>query len=343
MPYLPPPKKAFDYGDLVTGALKLIWRHKYLWFFGLFAGTGTSLGGWNFNYGGNFSGNNVSQEVGDWIHAHLTLIVSLAIAAFVVFVIIWLWAIICQGAVIQTVRDIRQEKKTGFGSAFRRGRESFTRLLLLYLLLLLVFFGIGIIISAVVFLLIFLAATGDAGAAIVGIVTSALGLIALALMVTSFGYLTLCTFWIVLPLLLTLVLTYAIRAAVIDKMRPVEALRQGLRVLRDNLSRSLLLFLMSMGLSIAAVIGVLLALTLAAIPAGLGWLLAYGLDFSVPAIVLASFLSLPALVVAILGAAVSNTYFTVYWTDTYLILTGKEMPENNPAESGSPRLRQAAG
>jgi hypothetical protein len=321
LPYLPPPKKAFDYSELVTGALRLVWRHKYLWFFGLFAGTGTSLGGWNFGYSGNFSNGNTSERITDWIHAHLTLIVTLALAAFTVAVILWLWSIICQGAVIRTVRDIRQGETTSFGSAFRRGRDIFGRLLLFYLLLALIFFGIGIIVTALIVLLVFLAATGDAGAAIVALVTSVLGLMAVGLMISSFGYLFFCTSFIAGPLLLALLLNYAIRALVLENRKPVRALRRGFRVLVDNLSRSLLLFLMSMGLSIAAAIGIIFALTIAAVPAGLGWLLAYGLDFSIPAIIIASLLSVPFPVVAILGAAISNTYFTVYWTDAYLMLT----------------------
>lgn len=326
MPYLPPPKRTFDYGELVTGALRLVWRHKYLWFFGLFAGTGTSLGGWNFNYSSSFSQENIPQKISDWVHAHLTLIISLAIAAAVVGIIIWLWSIFCRGAVIHTVRDIRRGQKTGFGSAFRWGRESFRRLLLLYLLLLLVIFGIGIIVTALVLLLVFLSATGSAGAAIVGVVTSMLALMAIGLMVISFGYLTICTFWIVGPLLLTLLMIFAVRSSILENKSPVKALKRGFRVLVDNLSRGLLLFLMSMGLSIAAVIIFGFAVTITAIPAGIGWLLAYAMDFRIPMVVIASLLSLPVPFVVLLGAAISNSYFTVYWTDAYLMLTEAKDP-----------------
>lgn len=346
MTYRPPARKPFEYGDLITGAFRLVWRHKYMWFFGLFAGTGTSLGSWNFNYSTPDSGSGFASEIGDWVEAHLALVISLVAAAVVLGIILWLWSILCQGAVIRSVRDIRLGDSGGFGRAFRNGRHSFGRLLLFNLFLILIFAGIAIIAGAVITALIFLAASGEAGEVLTGVIATVLTLMLLGILFSSFGYLLVCTVWIVGPLLFTLFMTFAIRAVVLEGLRPVAALRRGLQVLVNNLSRSLLLFLLSVGLTIGAGIVVALVTLVAAIPSGVAWIVAYNVDFSILWIVIASVLALPTLVVLVAVAALSNTYFATYWTDAYLYFTGvvdsfkgqgSNEPHSPPAAYPAPR------
>ena len=81
--YPHPPRDSIDFGKIMSGSWRLVWRHKFLWFFGLFAGGSTSLGGWNCNYssdsgstpGTSFPRSDFDLEIRNWISSHLTLIV----------------------------------------------------------------------------------------------------------------------------------------------------------------------------------------------------------------------------------------------------------------------------
>lgn len=334
MIYKPPPKKPFEYGDLIAGSFRLVWRHKFLWFFGLFAGTGSSIGGWNCNFTSDFS-SEVPGDVSDWVSDHLTLILSLVAAAVLAGILLWLWSILCQGAVIKSVRDIRRGQTIRFGDAFRNGRESFGRLLLFNLFLFILGLGIAVILTAVIVFLIFLAASGETGEIIVGVIGSLFFMAVTVLLIMSFGYLAICTAWIVGPILLTLLIFYSIRAVVLEGLRPVAALKRGLGIMLDNLTRSLLLYLVSVGLSIGAVIAIGFASLLMAIPGAIAWILTINADFPLTGIIISSLLSLPLPVLLVLAASVMNTYFATYWTDIYLIFTreGRDSDTLEPAAS----------
>jgi hypothetical protein len=343
--YKPPPKPRFDYSRLIKDSLSLTWRHKFLWFFGLFAAGNTTYGGWsgNFNFStgnGTGSGHTIDQgrnEVGDWISSHVGLIVAVGLALLAVGILVWLWSIICRGAVIGSVQDIREDKPSGFGSAFRRGRRSFGRLLLFDLLLLAIFMGIGVIVTALMLLIVFMAlALGEAGRIIAISIAGLVVLWLIGILIMTFGYLSCITFGIALVVPLTLIIVYATRAIVLDGERPISALRLGWRLMFETLSRSLLLFLMGAGLGIVANIGTLVAVGVAAVPAIIAWIVTGTGGWAVSGIVLSSILSLLPLLVLILVVAVTNTYFTSFWTIIYLKLTGRE-PEA-PAAPFDPAL-----
>lgn len=327
MTYRPPARKPFEYGELIKGTFRLVWRHKYLWFFGFFVISNT---GFNFRYtysssdttSSDTGSGDIFSEIGDWMNAHLALVLSLVAAAVILGLVIWLWSILCQGAVIRSIRDIRLGEPSSFGQAFRNGKQSFGRLLLFNLFLILLFAGIVIIFLAIVLSLAFLSESGEAGDIVAGVLAAIITLLVVGIMLSSFGYLFICTFWIVGPLLFFMVVIYSMRAVALEGLRPVAALRRGLNVLLENLSRTLLLFLISLGLTIGAGIGIILVIAIAAIPSGVGWIVAYNLDFTVLWVVVASILAVPAFLLLIVVSALSNTYFATYWTDAYLYFTG---------------------
>ncbi|GBE58309.1 hypothetical protein BMS3Abin01_01243 [bacterium BMS3Abin01] len=326
MNYRPPPRESFEYSALISETTRMIWRYKFLWFFGLFAGTGTSLGGWNCSFStGDLpvgEGSGFARATSGWFHAHLALMISLIAAAVFVLLLFWLWSLFCKGAVFESVRDSRGGRPLSFGAAFRHGREHFGRLLLFNLFLLLILAGLVVIIGAIFVLVAFLAASGGAGSIIGGILRAILLLGATGLLLTSFGYLTCISIWIVFPLLLVIVMLYAERAVVLEGLRPTAAIRRGAQILLGNIPQTLLLFLISLGLSIGAGIGVISLTIAAAIPSAISWIVAYNLGFPLVWTVVASVLILPVLLVSITVIAAVNTFFAVYWTDAYLRLSG---------------------
>jgi hypothetical protein len=324
--YPHPPRRSVDFGKLMSGSMGLVWRHKYLWFFGLFAWGSSSLGGWNCNYqadsgspGTTRQPSEFDREVSDWASSHVGLIVSLVILAAAAGIAIWLWSILCRGAVIGTVREIRAGAPTSFGSAFRRGRASFGKLLLFDLFMLLLFICLMVIVTAALLFMIFLA--GIAGTPGV-VLLSLIGLWILTFFGFGMGFLAICTIWFVPWVFLGILLNFAVRAVVLEGERPMAALRSGFGLMKANLTQTLLMFLISVGLSIGASIAMVIIVGVSSIPSVIAWAAAYGAGWPVSLIVAGSALALLPVAALLLAAALMNTYFTTYWTAGYDELSG---------------------
>ncbi len=333
-PYPRPPRLYVDFGKLITDTWRLVWRHKFLWFLGIFAGGGTSMGGSNFNYRSDFgdsrpngsfnTSRDFGKEVSDWINAHLTLLIALAVAILVVALLLWIWSIICRGAIIGSVRDQRAGKTIAFRSALARGKENFWRLLLLDLfILLLTVCAILIIVAIILFIVLLAVMAGTAGR---------VTLIMLFLWLVTFfgfglGYLAVCTIWFLPWFAIGILFNFAARAVVLEEKRPMEAFRRSWRVIMDNLTQTLFMFLISVGLSIGASIAMLLVVGVSAIPAIVAWIVTGASGWAIPGIVIASVLTLLPLAALFTTVGLMNAYFTTYWTIGYSKLAGHEPPD----------------
>jgi len=248
-------------------------------------------------------------------------VIVLAVAAAAILVLLWLWSIICRGAVIGSVRDARQDKPINFKSAFTRGRESFGRLLLFDLFLLLLIISLTVIIAAIVLFIVFMAmAAGEAGS----IILSILGLWLLAFLVFGLGCLACCTIWFVPWIFFGIILNYSTRAVVLEAMRPMAAFRRAWKVMIGNLSQTMLVFLVNLGLSIGAGIAILVAVGLGSVPSIIAWIFAYDQHWPVSLIAIASGLTVIPLTMILLAAAATNTYFSAYWTIAFEKLAGND-------------------
>lgn len=326
--YTPPPRPRFDYTSLIKDSLKIAWRHKYLWFFGLFAyGSTTSFGGYSFNGSSgdvDTRGSSGGTEISNWVEAHVALIIAVVAAVAVIGILLWLWSIVCRAAVIGAVADIREARPAGFKTALAHGRRGFGHLLLLDLLLMVILLGLVIILTAVIAFFVFLAVWGGTGETIVVVLLSVMGLWLLGMVLMTMGCLSCFTIWFVISLAINLIVIYATRAVVLDGVRPMEALRRGWRLLIAMLNRSLLLYLLSTGLGIVASIGAVMLIGLAAIPAIISWIITGTSGWFAAGITLSIVLTLIPVAVSLLVAAVVNTYFSTFWTISYRRLTGQE-------------------
>lgn len=342
--YPHPPRRTVDFGKLIGDTWRLVWRHKFLWFFGLFAG-GSSFfsGGGNFNFeagtgdvqpSGNSRGqaDDTGREILDWVNVHMTLVIILIASVITLLVLIWLWSIVCRGAVIGSARDVRQEQSISFRSAFARGRESFGRLLLFDLFLLLLIICLVVIVAAAVMFILFLVMVADT----VGtVILSILGFWLLALIGFGLGCLACCTVWFVPWIFFGIIMNYATRAVVLEGRRPMAAFRRAWRVMMDNLGQTMLMFLVNLGLSIGAGVAILLAVGVSAVPTVITWIFAYNQDWPMSLIIVASGLMVIPLALMILATAAINTYFTSYWTIGYDKLAGNEpADEPKPPKAG---------
>ncbi|MFA5808806.1 MAG: hypothetical protein WC935_00530 [Thermoleophilia bacterium] len=334
-----PPKKRLAYGELINDSFRIAWRHKMLWFFGLFAGGMTSFNSPNYSSSFDSSNNNYRSTgnfdtgFSDWVSAHVRLLIIIGVALVAVYILFWLWSIVCRGAVINSVRDLRDGRQISFKTAFAGGRRSFTKLLLFDLFIIFIVIGIMLIFLALGILIFFLAASGSAGVVILSI----MGLSLVPLFFVGFGYLSCCSMILFYWAPITLLMNFAQRAVILDDMRPMESLRRAWHLMMDNLGHCLLILLLSLALSTAALFGILLVTAVTAIPAIIAWVITIG-HYSLMKIIVASLLTLIPLVVIVIASSAANTYFTTYWTIAYRKLTGQEGDGGIrfPAEGQSP-------
>jgi len=311
-----------NYGDLIRDAFRITLHNRFLWFFGFFAGgTGTNFFGNVSSGGGNFNPDDFQQsstmlsaiQVGQGLSSAV-LIVGIVIVVLILALFFIFLAIVSQGALADSVAAIDRGEGRRFGTAFGSGMGNFWRVLGYYILFFLVALGLIVVIAIPVALLIggTFAATQSTGARIS--VAVVVGLLALLLLIVVF-----------IPL--SIIAQYALRDIVVRRERVLGSVASGYSLFRRNIGRSLLLWLIQIGLSIGIAIAFILVL------------LIVGLVLTIPAIVLAvAGSSTTALVVAgapavlivfvlflVLSGAI-GAFSHAYWTLAYLRLTSGATP-----------------
>ena len=317
-----------NYGDLIRDAFRITLHNRFLWFFGFFAGgTGTNFVGNVPSRGGNFnfddfqrSGSNLSgltaqvgQGLSDTVLIFGIVVVVLLIALF--FIIL---AIISQGALADSVAAIERGESRRFGSAFSSGTGNFWRVLGYYVVFFLIALGLLMVIAIPVALLIggTFAATQSTGARV--FVAVVVGIVAVLLLIVVF-----------IPL--SIIGQYALRDIVVRRERVLGSVGGGYGLFRHNIGRSLLLWLIQLGISIGIGIAFILLL------------LIVGLILALPVIALAVpgyttaawivggieglLILLPILLVA---AGAIGTFSHAYWTLAYLRLTALTPSPGSP-------------
>jgi hypothetical protein len=321
-----------NYGDLIRDAFRITLHNRFLWFFGFFAGgTGTNFvgnvpsSGGNFNFddfqrsGSNFSGltAQVGQGLSDAVLIFGIVVVVLLIALF--FIIL---AIISQGALADSVAAIDRGERRRFGSAFSSGTGNFWRVLGYYVVFFLIALGLLVVIGIPVALLIggTFAATQSTGARV--LVAVVVGILAVLLLIVVF-----------IPL--SIIGQYALRDIVVRRERVLGSVGSGYSLFRHNIGRSLLLWLIQLGLSIGIGIAFILLLLIVGLILALPAIALAVAGYSTAAIiagVIAGLILLPLLLVT---AGAIGTFSHAYWTLAYLRLTAAP-PTPSPSSSPIP-------
>lgn len=315
-----------NYGTLVKDAWTTTWHHRFLWVLGLFAGS--SAGPWLLGQNGNRLQYNVDRRelsgldpevsraltsVAVYLGDHLTLVLAAVAALIVIGLGLVVLSVIGQGGMAKATAEIDQGREVSAGFAWRAGLRLFWRYL-----------GLGLLIfGAVIALALAIAIVFGAGVAlaVVGGQAIRISLIVVGVLVG----ISLILAAIPVGIAASIVVAYAQRAIAVEEIGPIQGLFSGWRVFRANLGTSLVIWLINLGLSIAAGIGFFLALTVVAgilvVIGGIVWAVVGGFSGAVIAYVVLAVL----VAIAVLWwlSAVINTYFWSYWTTAYLRLTGK--------------------
>jgi hypothetical protein len=317
-----------NYGDLIRDAFRITLHNRYLWFFGFFAGgTGTNFlgnvpsGGGNFNFD-NFqrSSSDISgltAQVGQGL-SETVVILGIVLVVLLIALFFIILAIISQGALADSVAAIDRGEGRRFGSAFTTGMGNFWRVLGYYVVFFLIALGLLMVIAIPVALLIggTFAATQSTGVRVS--VAVVVGILAVLLLIVVF-----------IPL--SIIGQYALRNIVVRRERVLGSVGSGYGLFRHNIGRSLLLWLIQLGISIGIGIAFILLLVI------------FGLILALPVIALAVpgyttaawivggieglLILLPILLVA---AGAIGTFSHAYWTLAYLRLTAPPTPSPTP-------------
>lgn len=269
-----------DYQRILTRALAISWRHKYLWLLALFAGEATTIS-YSFQTGsgskqsyGKESSQAAFTHFTNWASAHTATLWTAGITLALLGVALFLVSAVANGALVKGAAEHDAERPFGLGQAWSAGVQSFGPVLRLKIFALIVYSSLAIIIGGLgVMTFVF----GFTGAGAPAVATGLLGVILL---------LAAIPFFVVFGVAMLL----GVRAIVLDGKGASDGLRTAVNLIRRRFGRVALFWLLVAIAGIVASFLVGLALVFAALPIialtaaayfASGWLLAIatGLGF----------------------------------------------------------------
>ncbi|MCA9946670.1 MAG: hypothetical protein KC449_24480 [Anaerolineales bacterium] len=232
-----------DFGQLFRRSWDIVWQNKYLFILGFLAALGAGgNGGSGVNY--NFPSSSTSptrpfpsdfaNEVTLFWDQYGGLVLGLVCFFFVLGIIFWLIRLSAQGGLIEAVDRIESGEKMSFGKAFSAGVNRLTSLAGLNLLLNGPFILLGLIFAGIGGSF-FVSAMRQGGE-----LTEAMGQ-TFAILAACGGLLA-C---LLLPigLVVAIVLPFAQRGLLLQKMGVVESIRHGWAVVRNNIGDIIMLII----------------------------------------------------------------------------------------------------
>jgi hypothetical protein len=317
----------FNFGEVLTRAWQIIWKHKVLWIFGILAGCGSN--GTNFNYTvnqGDFGqAPNMPPQAFHWfqtIQDHITAIIAVTLTVLCLF---WIIAIFLNtigkiGLIRGTVQADGGAEKLVFGELFSGSIPYFWRIFGLNLIFLIPVFILTIIVIVIAF--------GSVFSSIGGGDRAAFGI--LAMLPFFFG--CMCLF-IPVMFVVGMIFRQAENAIVLDDLGVLPALSRGWQVFKSNLGPIIVMTI------ILVVIGFMLAFVIAipimiiVFPSMIAFFASGGRS-SAPLILMGicTCLFVP---VGLTLRGIITSYTQSAWTLTYLRLTQKpedgnpSLPEDN--------------
>lgn len=232
-----------DFGEVLGTAWKIIWKHKILWIFGIFAGCSRGGGGGGARGFGNGTAPSGSispyqeqlTQFGNWLATHPWVIVVFIIVLFLIFVLALLLGTMGRiGLIIGTRKADSGAERLGFMELWDGSRPYFWRVFLLSVLV-----GVAVLVVVLVVTALGLGFS---------VITLGLGLLCLIPLLC----LMIPALW-----LLTIVVQQAESAIVIENLGIEAGLRRGWEVFRQNLGPMVVMWL------ILAVIAFIASLILA--------------------------------------------------------------------------------
>lgn len=228
----------FNFGEVLTRAWQIIWKHKILWVFGILASCGRSGGNFNSNFnsgGGNGGGGQPTQippQMMRWlqtIEQNLTtiIIVVTAVVCVIWIVTIFLGAIGKIGLIRGTAQAEGGAESLVFGELFSGSVPYFWRMFGLSLILSIPAFLVAIVVAVVV--VGALAASGGSDAGVVAVASSVPLLLGCVCLLVPVMF------------VLGMIFRQAENAIVLEEMGVLPSITRGWEVFKANLGPIILM------------------------------------------------------------------------------------------------------
>jgi hypothetical protein len=296
-----------DYVQILTRALAISWRHKYLWLLAIFAGEATTLGA-SFQSGSsgrgsysNVSGQAVWNQVTDWVGTHAALLWTIGITLALLWVAFFLISAVANGALVKGGAEHDAERPFGLRQAWSAGVSNFWPVLRLKLFGLIVALSLVIVIGGLVLMTIVFALSGVVAAA------ATTGLLAGLLVLAAIP------FFIVFGVAIVL----GVRVVVLEGNGASEGLRIALSMIWRRRGRVALFWILVCIAGIVASTVVGLALVVAAFPIIALAVAAYFAGGLLLALATGLGLGAAWLIVVVTFAGGVNAFTSTCWTVAY--------------------------
>lgn len=305
----------FNFGDVLTRAWQIIWKHKILWVFGILASCGQGGGNFNSNSGGSGNGNGGGQppdlppQMMRWLQTIEQNLTTIIIVMVAVVCIIWIVTTFLSAiGKICLIRGTAQAEGGAaslvFGELFSGSVPYFWRIFGLSLILSLPVFIIAMTIAVVV--VGGIAASGGNETAIVGIV---------GMMPIMIGCLCLL---VPIMFVLGMIFRQAENAVVLEEMGVLPAIARGWEVFKTNLGPIILMAIILAVIGFAAGFVIAIPFFIIVFPVIFAYMLGGGsnMPFILMGVCMCIFIP-----VALILQGIITAYTESAWTLTYMRLT----------------------
>lgn len=315
-----------DYWALIKDAFGLTWRNKYLWFFGFFVGLGSGGGGGGGGTGGGGDGgfdqqgsaeiasvSGVALQTGpaEWL-----LILGLVVVGLVLFLVLFALYLISQGGLTESVAAVERGERRSFSSTWRAGTRFFWRVLGQVLVFVGIVLGLLLAVGIPMGVLIALAFATDSVAFQVLSVLLAVPVVIVLLLVVF--------------VVVAVIRQFARRELVLRGSGVLASVGGGYRMFRRNAGRSLLVWLIQLGVMLAAGIAFIIAALLVGLLLFLPTIILAAAEMTSVAVVTGVIAGLILVPLLIVGVSILGTFNHSYWTLAYLRLENGGTPPSLP-------------
>jgi len=296
-----------DYLQILTRALAISWRHKYLWLLAIFAGEATTVslsfqgGSRSTNSYRGPSGQVVWGHLTNWVSTHAALLWTVGVTLALLFIALFLLSAVANGALVKGSAEHDAERPFSLGEAWSAGVQSFWPVLRLKLFAFVVFASAAIVIVGLGTMTVVLAVTGTVAAAV------ATGLLAGVLLLAAIPSLIVFGVGVVL----------GVRAVVLDGKGASEGFKTALNLIWRRRGRVALFWLLVWIAGMVASFVVGLALVVAALPIVALTVAAYFVGGWLLAVPTALILGAAWLIVVAGFAGGVNAFTSTCWTVAY--------------------------
>ena len=316
----------FDFGEILTRAWQIIWKHKILWIFGILASCGQGSGGGNSGGGGGNSGfdtqgQNLPPQIMQWFNTIEQNITSFIAAGIAIICIIWILVMFLStigriGLIRGTFQAEGGAESLIFGQLFSESMPYFWRMFGLSLIIALpVLFVVGALFAGII--VFAMSASGGNDASMLGVVTMVPILIGCMCLLVPVMF------------VVGMIIRQSQNAIVLEDMSLMPALSRGWDVFRANLGPIIVMAIILAIIGFVAGLIIAIPVFLIVFPAIFALIMGQGETYS-PLIFMAVCMCI-YIPIALVLQGILTAYTESAWTLTYMRITQPPQQDEDAA------------